>query len=89
MKKGRSDYLWWHACDSPSRSGSFGPVSQKILGVKVDVEFNFGSQINAVVKSNFFQLRQLANMKLVLRRRHFETVVQAFITSRLDYCNAP
>lgn len=52
----------------------------------MDADLNFGSQIKAVVKSSFFQLRQLTKIKTVLQRRHFETV--AFITTQLDYCNA-
>ncbi len=36
----------------------------------------------------FFQLRQLAKTKPYLPRQHFETVIHAFVTTRLDYCNA-
>jgi len=54
----------------------------------VDSDLKFDSQIKAVVKSSFFQLRQLAKIKPVLQRRHFETVIHAFVTTRLDYCNA-
>ncbi len=36
----------------------------------------------------FFQLRQLAKIKPYLPRQHFETVTHAFVTTRLDYCNA-
>ena len=58
------------------------------LGVKVNADHKFDCQIKAVVKSNFFQLRQLAKIKPVLQRHHFETVIHAFVTTRLDYCNA-
>ena len=58
------------------------------LGVKVDAELKFDSQITAVVKSSFFQLRQLRKIKPIIHRRLFETVIHAFVTSRLDYCNA-
>ena len=33
-------------------------------------------------------MRQLAKIKPVLQRQHFETVIHAFVTTRLDYCNA-
>ena len=62
--------------------------SIKNQGVKVDPELNFISQIKAVVKSSFFHLRQLAKIKPILSRQHFETVIHAFVTTRLDYCNA-
>ena len=58
------------------------------LGVKVDSDLKFDSQIKAVVESSFFQLRQLAKIKPVLQRQQFETVIHAFVTTRLDYCNA-
>ena len=54
------------------------------LGVKVDADLKFDSQIRAVVKSSFYQLRQLAKIKPILPRKHFETVIHAFITTRLD-----
>lgn len=59
-----------------------------ILGVKVDCDLKFENQIKAVVKSSFFHLRQLAKIKPVLSRQHFETVIHAFVSTRLDYCNA-
>ena len=58
------------------------------LGVKVDTDLRFDTQIKAVVKSSFFQLRQLAKIKPILQREHFEAVIHAFVTTRLDYCNA-
>ena len=58
------------------------------LGFKMDSDFKLDKQISAVTKSCFFQLRQLAKIKPFLSRRHFETVVDAYITSRLDYCNS-
>lgn len=58
------------------------------LGFKMDCNLNLDRQISAVVKSSFFHLRQLAKVKHLLPKRHLETVIHAFITSRLDYCNA-
>ncbi len=58
------------------------------LGVKIDSNLKLDSQIRAVVKSSFFQLRQLAKIKPYLSSQHFETVIHAFVTTRLDYCNA-
>ncbi len=58
------------------------------LGFKMDSDFKLDRQISAVVKSSFFQIRQLAKVKPFLARQHFETAIHAFITSRLHYCNA-
>ncbi|XP_042352033.1 uncharacterized protein LOC121950173, partial [Plectropomus leopardus] len=71
-----------------------GPLAQYAkpivndLGIIVDADLKFDSQIKAVVKSSFFQLRQLAKIKPFVHRQHFETVIHAFVTNRLDYCNA-
>ena len=71
-----------------------GPLAQYVkptvsnLGFKMDNDFKLDRQISLVVKSSFFHLRQLAKVKPFLSTKHFETVIHAFITSRLDYCNA-
>ncbi|XP_051939816.1 uncharacterized protein LOC127612987 [Hippocampus zosterae] len=71
-----------------------GPLSPYLkltvsnLGLKLDSDFKLDRQIGAVVKSSFFHLRQLAKIKPFLSHEHFETVIHAFVTSRLDYCNA-
>lgn len=58
------------------------------LGVKIEANLKFESQVRAVVRSSFFHLRELAKIKPILSKQHFETVIHAFVTSRLDYCNA-
>ncbi len=55
--------------------------SVKNLGV-FDSALTFDKQVNAVVKSSYFQLR------LFLTCAEFERVIHAFISSRLDYCNS-
>uniref|UniRef100_A0A3B3D322 Reverse transcriptase domain-containing protein n=1 Tax=Oryzias melastigma TaxID=30732 RepID=A0A3B3D322_ORYME len=65
-------------------------VKQSVLnlGFKMDSDFKLDSHISSVVKSSFFQLRRLTKVKPFLSQQHFETVIHAFITSRLDYCNS-
>uniref|UniRef100_A0A3B3HT18 Reverse transcriptase domain-containing protein n=1 Tax=Oryzias latipes TaxID=8090 RepID=A0A3B3HT18_ORYLA len=58
------------------------------LGVKLDSNLTFNAHINLVVKSSFFHLRQLAKVKPLLSRHDFEILIHAFISTRLDYCNA-
>ena len=58
------------------------------LGVKIDSDFKFNKQINAIVKSSFYHLRLLAKVKPFLSFSSFEQAIHAFISSRLDYCNA-
>ena len=42
------------------------------LGVKIDSDFKFNKQINAVVKSSFYHLRLLAKVKPFLSFSSFE-----------------
>lgn len=71
-----------------------GPLSQFVkpvisnLGVKMDSDLKLDHQISGVVKSSFFHLQQLARVKPMLPRDLFERVIHAFVTTRLDYCNA-
>lgn len=41
--------------------------------------------VNAVLKSCFFQLRQLSKVKSLLAKLNLETLIHEFIASRLDY----
>ncbi len=40
-----------------------------------------------VIKSSFFQLRQLSKLKSFLSFKDFEIIIHICISSRLDYCN--
>jgi len=58
------------------------------LGVTIDNELTMDAHVANVVRSCFYQLRQLRSVRqsLTIDARH--TLVSAFITSRVDYCNA-
>uniref|UniRef100_A0A8C1IL60 Reverse transcriptase domain-containing protein n=1 Tax=Cyprinus carpio TaxID=7962 RepID=A0A8C1IL60_CYPCA len=79
-------------CDStPVNLGSLQQYIKPVvtnLGIKIDSEFKLDKQINMVVKSCFYQLRLLAKIKPILSFNIFEQVIHAFISNRLDYCNA-
>ncbi len=75
-------------------SSSLGALSNNVrkeahnLGVIFDSELSFDVQVTKVVQSCFAQLRQLMKIKSFLSFADFEKVIHAFISSRLDYCNA-
>ncbi len=75
-------------------SSSLGPLQANIsthvknLAVVFDSELKFDKQINSVVSASFFQLRGLCKLKSLLSFGDLETVIHAFISTRLDYCNA-
>ena len=60
----------------------------KNLGVIFDSNLSFHSHINSITKLAFFHLRRIAQLRPFNSISDAETVIHAFVTSRLDYCNA-
>ncbi len=60
----------------------------KNLGVILDINLSFENHISHVTKTAFFHLRNIAQLWNMLTVSDAEKLVHAFMTSRLDYCNA-
>ncbi len=60
----------------------------KHLGVILDSNLSFENHISNVTKTAFFHLRNIAKLRNMLSVSDAEKLVHAFMTSRLDYCNA-
>jgi hypothetical protein len=58
------------------------------LGVILDQELSMKQHISKVTSSCFFQLRRLKQVRRILGPQITSSLVNAFVTSRLDYCNA-
>ncbi len=58
------------------------------LGVLFDSALCFDSHIGQIVKSCFYQLRNIVRIRPSLNFADAETIIHAFTTSRLDYCNS-
>jgi len=58
------------------------------LGVLFDEQLGMAVHVTAVCKSCFFQLWQLSLIRSCLTTDSAKTLVHAFISSRLDYCNS-
>jgi len=58
------------------------------LGVLLDNSLSMKSQISSISKSCFFHLRRIRQVKKSLNERCLRTLVQAFVISRIDYCNS-
>jgi len=58
------------------------------LGVVLDNQLSMQAQLAAVCRSCFYQLRQLRVVQRSLTRDVLQSLVQAFVHCRLDYCNA-
>ncbi len=57
------------------------------LGVIFDRAICFNSHVKSVVRSCFFHLRNIAQIRSLVSKKEMEMLVHAFISSRLDYCN--
>ena len=60
----------------------------KNLGVIFDQDMSFNSHIKQMSRTAFFHLRNIAKIRHILSLKDAETVIHAFVTSRLDYCNS-
>ncbi|KAF7702428.1 hypothetical protein HF521_001711, partial [Silurus meridionalis] len=60
----------------------------KDLGVIIDPSLSFESHVNNVTRNAFFHLRNIAKIRNMMSLQDAEKLVHAFVTSRLDYCNA-
>ena len=58
------------------------------LGVVVDSQLNMCAHVTAVSRFCMFQLRQLWAARHSISTDAAKTLVSAFISSRLDYCNS-
>ncbi|XP_062831034.1 probable RNA-directed DNA polymerase from transposon BS [Anolis carolinensis] len=58
------------------------------LGVLLDSSLTLKAQVSAVALSAFAQLKLVCQLQPYLEKSDLATVVDALVTSRLDYCNA-
>jgi len=65
------------------------PLLRELHWLRIpDSELTMSAQVSAVCRSGFFQLRQLRPVVRSLSTDATKTLVQAFISNRLDYCNS-
>jgi len=62
--------------------------SARNLGVIIDSQLSLDAHVAAVCRSGYYQLRQFRPVTGFRSADAAKTVVQAFISRRLDYCNA-
>ena len=62
--------------------------SVRNLGVIIDQDLSFKAHISQACKTAFFHLRNIARIRNILSNSDAEKLIHAFVTSRLDYCNA-
>ena len=69
-------------------NGIFPASSTRDLGLIIDNKLSFKNHFNSVIKTCNFQLRRLSSIIKYLNTETSKTLVHAFITSRVDYCNS-
>ena len=63
-------------------------ASAKNIGVILDREMNLQEHINNSARNCYFHLRQISAIRPYLTQDATETLVNAVITSRVDYCDS-
>ncbi len=63
-------------------------TKQKNLGVIFDANLTFDRHVSNTVKASFFHLRNIAKLHPMLTFSVAETLINTFVFSRIDYCNA-
>ena len=62
--------------------------SVRNLGVLFDTNLSFESHVSSICKTAFYHLKNISKLRHMLSMQNAEQLVHAFMTSRLDYCNA-
>ena len=58
------------------------------LGVVIDGELSMSAHVSSLTRTCFFQLRQICAVHRSLYPNSTKTLVNSFVSSRLDYCNS-
>ncbi len=62
--------------------------SVRNLGVLFDSNLSFDSHVSSICKTAFFHLKNISKLRPMVSMSNAEMLIHAFMTSRLDYCNA-
>ena len=62
--------------------------SIEYLGVLIDKHMTLEGQINRVVSSSYYELKKIKSIRKYLSIDDTAQLIHAFISSKLDYCNA-
>ena len=61
--------------------------SAKNIGAWFDTVVSMDKQINSICQSAFYHLRNIAHINKQISFRHYETLIHAFVTSKIDHYN--
>src|ERR1051325_2945380 len=93
----KTEFMWCftpqqrHRIDTSSfllAGATIAPVtSVRLLGVNIDGELTMSSHVNRTISTCFYQLRRMKSIRRSLPMDAAKSVINAFVISRLDYCN--
>jgi len=93
----KTELLWTGSRHSLSQFQGLGPALQlgadtvtvrvRLLGVTVSADLSLDRHVSVVSATSFHSLRQLQRVRRSLDTESTATLVHAFVTYRLDYCN--
>ena len=63
-------------------------LKAKNIGVIMDSHMSMEAHISSVCKSAYMHIRNIGKLRKYLDQDSLETIIHAFITSKLDYCNS-
>ncbi len=69
-------------CSVDSSSSARNP------GVLFDSNLSFDSHVSSICKTALFHLKNISKLRYMLSMSNVDMLISAFMTSRLDYCNA-
>lgn len=92
----KTDYIWFGTRQQLSKLDQHlmsvvilsASTSVRDLGVILDSELTMEGHVSKLCQACFFQLRRLRAIRHSLSRHALLTLVHAFISSRLDFCNS-
>jgi len=89
IKRTAMDWVNCHGAHIPVLSSMVTTVaSARDLGVVVDSQLTMSANVSSTCRSAYYQLRQLRPVIRSLSVNAAKTAVQAFVSTRLDYCNS-
>uniref|UniRef100_A0A669CZI7 Reverse transcriptase domain-containing protein n=1 Tax=Oreochromis niloticus TaxID=8128 RepID=A0A669CZI7_ORENI len=77
--------------DIKRRLGDLGSSQKhnlRNLGVIFDEAFSLEGHLNQTVRTCFFHLRNISKLRSIVSTSELDTIIHAFISTRLDYCNS-
>ncbi len=63
-------------------------LSVRNIGVLFDSNLSLDSHVSSICKTAFFHLKNISKLRPMLSMSNAEMFIHAFMSSRLDYCNA-